>query len=87
MTINVAMMVWLLFGYVVLSSISNAMDMKDRSFYGFLLRFLRNLTNSAAPFVERELHLNLPQLQASIIPPIQAEQLSVPDSKKDSPSV
>jgi hypothetical protein len=63
MTITVAMMMYLFLGYIVLSSISNAMDMKDRSFYGFLFRFLRNLTNSAAPLVAQELHITPSQLQ------------------------
>jgi hypothetical protein len=47
--------------YIVVSSASNAMSLEDRTLYGFVFRFLRLLTNSAAPFVAQEVHLPLPQ--------------------------
>lgn len=47
-------------GWILLSSAANAMSMTDRSFYGWLFRFLRLATNSAAPVLEKELGITLP---------------------------
>lgn len=60
MTLSLGQLALIYFGYTVLSSIANAMSATDRSLYGFTLRFLRLMTNSAVPLLEKELHIKLP---------------------------
>lgn len=67
--------VWVLWAagaWIVLSSAANAMSDKDRSFYGFLRRFLLNLTNSAREEFT-QLHLAVP------LPPQVPTQADVSD--------
>ena len=63
-------MIWVGVGFVVLSCISNALSMSDRSFYGFIFRFMRLLTWSAGKELE-QLHIPVPQIptQADVSDP------------------
>lgn len=54
--------------YLVLNSAANALSLTDRDPYRFFVRFLRNLTQNAAPFMEHELQSL--HLQAPPLPPI-----------------
>jgi hypothetical protein len=44
---------------LLFSSVANALDPNDRSFYKFFVRFMRGLTLNLVP-LEKELHITLP---------------------------
>jgi len=55
--ISVHLLIALAGGYIFLSSVANALDMNDRSFYKFFVKFMRSLTMNLAPYAEKELHV------------------------------
>lgn len=68
MTFTLSQVLWFGLGYIVLSSLANALNPKDKSVFGTTRRFLLNLTNSASQYANEELHLKLPT-QADVTEP------------------
>ena len=58
--------IWVLYvvgAYLALNAFSGALSLTDRSLYKFFVRFVRGLSLNFSTFAEKELHVQLPELQ------------------------
>jgi hypothetical protein len=48
--------------YVITNALANALDPRDKSFYGTMSRFVKGLALNMPSFAEQEFHVKLPTL-------------------------